>query len=60
MRVCVRVSGLFVCACMRVLQVVVYAFAVVCCKVASHIFHLCRLHVCVAFVFFLFSCVGFV
>ena len=54
MRVCVRVFGLFVCACMLVLQVVVYAFAVECCKVASHISHVCILHVCFAFVFFFF------
>ena len=35
---------------MRVLRVIVYAFAFVSCKVAFHVARVCRLHVCFAFV----------
>ena len=66
MRVCFRVFGLFMFACVLVLRVAVYAFAIVCCKVAPPISQLCRLHVCLAFVllyfvvFVCFSCWGIV
>ena len=42
--------GVFGCACMFVLRVVVHAFATVCCKVAFHIGRVSRLHVCFVFV----------
>ena len=51
-RLHVRVALLYLvclCACMRVLRVIVYAFAFVSCKVAFHVARVCRLHVCVCF-----------
>ena len=46
---CLRVIGLFF-VIVFVLRLMVYAFAIVCCKVAFHIALVCSLHVCVAFV----------
>ena len=44
------VFGVFGCACMFVLRVIVHAFAIVCCKVCFHIRRVSRLHVCFVFV----------
>ena len=46
--------GLLVCACVIVLRVIVYAFALLRCKVAFHISCACKLHVCGVSVFCLF------
>ena len=46
--------GLLVCACVIVLRVIVYAFALVRCKVAFHISCACKLHACGFNVFCLF------
>ena len=43
--------GVCCCACVHALRVIAYAFAFVCCNVASHFTHVCRLHVCFALVF---------
>ena len=48
-----RAFGLFVCACMIGLRVIVYSVVFVCCKVAFQITRMCRLHVFVC----LFVCV---
>ena len=58
---CVRHVCVFVVECVLVGRMVVYAFAFVCCKVAFHVAHVCRLHVRVAFViwfvcFCLYAC----
>ena len=48
--VCVCVVVSFVCACLLVLRVIVYAFAFVRCQIAFHITRVCRLPVCFVFV----------
>ena len=56
--------GLFVCACMLVLRVIVCAFAFVCCKVAIHITRVLILHarfgcvslVCLCVLYDCFAC----
>ena len=48
---CFRVFSLLVCACMLVLRVLMYWFAFDCCKVVFHITRVCRLRVCIVFVY---------
>ena len=52
---CLGVFDSFVCACMLVLGMNVYAFAFVCCKVAFHVTCVCILHVSFAFDFLFVS-----